>query len=94
MVAAYLKLTEPEAVRFRKSGRFKRKPFYSAGVMDIIAMDQHDKWGKFGLWLHHGMDPFVGRIAWMKIWWCNRNNYLITSYYLGAARVIGGAYST
>jgi len=91
MVSGYLNLTEREAVEFRKARRFKRKPFYSAGVMDLIAFDQHDKWGKFGLWLHHGQDPFAGRIAWMKIWWSNRNNRLITSYYLEAGRKLGGS---
>ncbi|KAJ6546627.1 hypothetical protein B0H10DRAFT_2181186 [Mycena sp. CBHHK59/15] len=61
-----------------------------AGVMDIITFDQHDKWKRFGLWLHVGLDPFAGRIAWLKIRWTNRNSKLITSYYLEACRSIGG----
>ncbi|KAJ7086781.1 hypothetical protein B0H15DRAFT_781757 [Mycena belliarum] len=58
--------------------------------MDILAFDQHDKWKRFGLWLHVGLDPFPGRIAWLKIWWTNRNPKLITSYYINACRLIGG----
>jgi hypothetical protein len=81
---------EPEELARRKRRRFKRKRFYAAGVMDILAFDQHDKWKRFGLWLHVGLDPFAGRIAWIKIWWTNRNPRLITSYYLEAWRIIGG----
>ncbi|KAG0703267.1 hypothetical protein DFH29DRAFT_982018 [Suillus ampliporus] len=35
-----------------------RKRFWAGGVMDIITMDQHNKWQHFGLWLHLGLDPF------------------------------------
>ncbi|KAJ7089167.1 hypothetical protein B0H15DRAFT_780321 [Mycena belliarum] len=62
--------------------------------MDILAFDQHDKWKRFGLWLHVGLDPFPGRIAWLKIWWMNRNPKLITSYYINACRLIGGTQFT
>jgi hypothetical protein len=61
--------------------------------MELITMDQHDKWKRFGLWLHLGLDPFAGRIVWLKIWWNNRNPRLITSYYLEAARQEGGTVS-
>lgn len=58
--------------------------------MESLSIDQHDKWGRFGLWMHLGMDPFTGRIAWMKVWWCNRNPRLIIGFYLDAARKVGG----
>ncbi|KAK0466585.1 hypothetical protein IW261DRAFT_1553915 [Armillaria novae-zelandiae] len=46
-------------------------------------MDQHDKWKyRFGLCLHHGLDPFMGVIKWMKVWWNNSNPILICKYYL------------
>jgi hypothetical protein len=93
VVASHLKRVEPDAVAFRKSGKFKRKRFFGVGVMELITMDQHDKWKRFGLWLHLGLDPFSGRIAWLKIWWNNRNPRLITSYYLEAARREGGTIS-
>ncbi|KAI9452828.1 hypothetical protein F5148DRAFT_1330590 [Russula earlei] len=89
-IARFLKGTEPEAVELRKARRFRRKRFWSAGIMDILTIDQHDKWKRFGLWLHIGLDPFPGRIAWLKIWWCNRNPRLINSYYIEAGRKIGG----
>jgi hypothetical protein len=53
--------------------------------MDIWAFDQHDKWKRFGLWLHMGLDPYSGRMVWLKIWWTNRNVRLVTSYYIEVA---------
>ena len=32
------------------------RQFWSAGVMEFWSINQHDKWGKFGLWLHFGID--------------------------------------
>jgi len=89
-VLKFLNELEPIAVAQRKKGRFRRKRFWSAGVMDILTCDQHDKWKRFGLWLHVGLDPYPGRIAWLKVWWCNRNPFLIASYYLEAGRKVGG----
>jgi hypothetical protein len=82
LINDFLKHTEPDAVAARKRGRFKRKRFWSAGVMEYLSIDQHDKWGRFGLWLHLATDPFSSRVAWLKIWWCNRNPRLLISYYL------------
>ena len=90
IVAAYLQQSEPEAVRSRKGRRFVRRLFWSAGVNDVWAFDQHDKWRRFGPFLHVGVDPFPGRVQWLKIWWTNRNPRLVTSYYLEAARRNGG----
>ncbi|KAJ7107132.1 hypothetical protein C8R44DRAFT_637746, partial [Mycena epipterygia] len=89
-LAQALKRVEPAAVMRKKQRRFRRKRFWAAGVMDIICFDQHDKWQRFGLWLHLGMDPFSGRIAWFRIYWTNRNGRLITSYYINVCREIGG----
>ncbi|KAJ7773757.1 hypothetical protein B0H14DRAFT_3894610 [Mycena olivaceomarginata] len=85
-VADILKQMEPEKVAARYGHRFKRSRFYSAGVMEILSFDQHDKWKYYGLYLHLGMDPYTGRLHWNKIWWTNRNTALVTSYYLGAVR--------
>ncbi|KAL0960439.1 hypothetical protein HGRIS_005482 [Hohenbuehelia grisea] len=86
----FLKLSEPEAVEARKRYKFIRRTYYTAGVNDVLVFDQHDKWKKYGLFLHAGLDPFPGRGWWLKIWWTNRNPKLIVSYYLEAARRIGG----
>jgi len=94
MVLAYLNLTEPEAVDFRKRKHFHRKRFWSAGVMDIWSCNQHDRWKQFGLWLHLGFDPYPGELQWLKVWWSNRNPQLIGSYYLEAVRKKGGARSS
>ena len=90
LINDFLKCTEPDAVAARKSGRFKRKRFWSAGVMEYLSIDQHDKWGRFGLWLHLATDPFNSRVAWLKIWWCNCNPRLLINYYLEAGRKVGG----
>ncbi|KAH7906201.1 hypothetical protein BJ138DRAFT_1117789 [Hygrophoropsis aurantiaca] len=90
MVQNLLRNNEPELVKARQAKRFKRKRFFAAGVMDIVTMDQHDKWKRFGLWLHLGLDPFSGFITWLKVWWTNRNPRLIAKYYLDASRKLGG----
>ncbi|KAM6491906.1 hypothetical protein JOM56_012544 [Amanita muscaria] len=90
LVNDFLRHVEPEAVEKRKRGRFKRRRFWSAGVMEYWSIDQHDKWGRFGLWLHLGIDPYPGRFVWLKVWWCNRNPRLLINYYLEAARKVGG----
>ncbi|KAJ7617636.1 hypothetical protein DFH06DRAFT_966509, partial [Mycena polygramma] len=68
----------------------RRKMFWAAGINDLWAVDQHDKWKyKFGLALHSGIDPFARKIHWMKIWWTNSNPRLILSYYLDAVQELG-----
>ena len=78
----YFHICEPNLIRERKVGRLKRRRFWAAGVNDILTMDQHDKWKRFGLALHNGLDPFAGRLQWMKVWTTNSNPKLILSYYL------------
>ncbi|KAJ7899222.1 hypothetical protein B0H14DRAFT_2331815 [Mycena olivaceomarginata] len=81
---------DSEGIARRKRKQFKRKRFWAAGVLDILCFDQHDKWKRFGLWLHIGLDPYPGRIYWLRIWWTNRNSKLVTSYYINGCRPIGG----
>ena len=66
--------------------KFRPKQFWSAGVTDIIMVDQHDKWECFGLFLHAGLDPFPGHVLWTKIWWTNQDPQLVCSYYLNACQ--------
>lgn len=89
LVVKYFRQCEPDLVRERKAGRLKRRRFWAAGVNDILAVDQHDKWKKFGLALHTGVDPFCGLIHWNKVWWTNSDPKLIFSYYLEMARKTG-----
>ena len=89
-IGQFLKLKEPELVQMRRHRMFRWKRFWSAGVMDIITVDQHDKWKPFGLYLHAGLDPFPGCVLWTKIWWTNWDPRLVCSYYLNACRKEGG----
>ncbi|KAJ7820410.1 hypothetical protein B0H14DRAFT_3089252 [Mycena olivaceomarginata] len=74
LVTEYFSIYEPELVRERRKNRLRRKRFWAAGVNDMWAVDQHDKWKyKFGLAMHTGIDPFIGLIHWLKIWWTNSN---------------------
>ncbi|KAG1744432.1 hypothetical protein EDB19DRAFT_1894566 [Suillus lakei] len=57
-----------------------RRQFWAAGVNDLFAVDQHDKWLKYGLGLHTGIEPFSGRIMWIR---------LILSYYLDKVKTLG-----
>ncbi|KAJ7939733.1 hypothetical protein B0H13DRAFT_1850502 [Mycena leptocephala] len=50
----------------------------------------HNKWKyKFGLALHSCLEPFVGYIQWLKIWWTNSNPRLILSYHLDTVEESG-----
>ncbi|KAF9477993.1 hypothetical protein BDN70DRAFT_74912 [Pholiota conissans] len=90
LIQRYLHETEPHAVQARKQRRFKRRRFYAAGVNDVWAQDQHDKWGpRFGLWLHNNIDPFISFNNWLKVWWTNKNPRLITRYFLNTVREFG-----
>ncbi|KAG2150988.1 uncharacterized protein EDB93DRAFT_1249488 [Suillus bovinus] len=50
--------------------------FWAAGVNDLFAVDQHDKWLRFGLGLHTGIELFSGWIMWIRVWHSNRNPQL------------------
>ncbi|KAG2335890.1 hypothetical protein BDR05DRAFT_978886 [Suillus weaverae] len=63
--------------------------FWAAGVNDLFAINQHDKWLRFGLVLHTGIKPFTGRIMWMRVWHSNRNLQLILMYYLETIQELG-----
>ncbi|KAG1864858.1 hypothetical protein F4604DRAFT_1586308, partial [Suillus subluteus] len=82
VVISYFAAFEAELVRQRKANQLKRRRFWAAGVNDLFAVDQHDKWLRFGLALHTGIEPFSGRIMWIRVWHSNRNPQLILTYYL------------
>jgi hypothetical protein len=91
VISTYFQKYEPELIQARKANRLKRKRFWAAGVNDIWAVDQHDKWKyKFGLAFHLGTEPVTGCLLWLKVWWTNSNPRLILSYYLEAVLEKGG----
>ncbi|KAG1758695.1 hypothetical protein EDD22DRAFT_956604 [Suillus occidentalis] len=89
VMMSYFAAYEPELVRQRKVRQLKQKRFWAAGVNDLFAVDQHDKWLRFGLGLHTGVEPFSGRIMWIRVWHSNRNPQLILSYYLDTIAELG-----
>ena len=93
VVSRLLNMVEPEQVNERRRRTLKRRPFLAAGVNDVWPQDQHDKWGRFGLWLHAGLDAFSGEINWLKILWTNKNPRLIAKHYIDTCRRIGGKLS-
>ena len=92
LIAELLKTVEPEEVAARRRRGFRRRCFWAAGVNDVWPQDQHDKWGRFGLWLHAGIEAFSGEINLLKIWWTNKNPRLIAKFYLDTCRRIGGMF--
>ncbi|KAG7089711.1 hypothetical protein E1B28_011366 [Marasmius oreades] len=66
VVTAWFDQWEPDLVREWKHARLRHKHFWAAGGNDLWCIDQHDKWKKFGLGLHTGVDPFIGQIKWLK----------------------------
>ena len=90
MIQDYLKVTEPNLVAERKASRLVRHTFYAAGVNHFWAMDQHDKWKRFGLYWHGCVDGFTGKILWLIVWWNNSNPKLVCAQYLKAVKSVGG----
>ncbi|KAI6113609.1 hypothetical protein EDD16DRAFT_1693689 [Pisolithus croceorrhizus] len=85
----YFATYEPHLVRQRKARRLQRRRFWAAGVNDLWAVDQHNKWNRFGLALHTGVELFSGKILWIHIWHSNRNPQLILTYYLDVVEELG-----
>ena len=85
----YFARYEPHLVGQRKARRLQRRRFWAAGVNDIWAVDQYDKWLRFSLALHTGIEPFSRRILWIKVWHSNRNPQLILSYFLDSVVELG-----
>jgi hypothetical protein len=90
LILDYYKATDPAAVQAQRAGRIRRRVFYAAGVNHIWAFDQHDKWMRFGLRLHMGVEPFTGVILWLIVWWSNSNPKLVAHQYIKTARRVGG----
>lgn len=90
VVRRYFRQYEPLQYRARRARRLRRKRFWAAGVNDICAVDQHDKWNRFGLKLHVGLDPYTRRVHWLRVWHSNRDPKLILSYYIAHVREDGG----
>ena len=86
----YLKHTEPNLVMQRLSNRLVHRTFYAAGVNHFWAMDQHDKWLRFGLHWHGCVDGFTGKILWLTVWWNNLNPKFVCAQYLKAVKKVGG----
>ena len=84
----YFVTYEPDLMRQQKVNHLQCRRFWAAGVNDIWAIDQHDKWLRFDLALHTGIEPFSGHILWMKVWHSNRNPQLILSYYIEAVEAL------
>ncbi|KAI6013845.1 hypothetical protein EDC04DRAFT_2609165 [Pisolithus marmoratus] len=82
VVQEYFATYEPHLIHQCKVCHLQHHHFWAAGVNDIWAVDQHDKWIHFGLALHTGIEPFSGRILWIHIWHSNRNLQLILTYFL------------
>ncbi|KAG1894209.1 uncharacterized protein F5891DRAFT_1195476 [Suillus fuscotomentosus] len=66
IVMAYFTKYEVDLVRQCKACRLWRKWFWAAGVNDLFAVNQHNKWLRFGLALHTGIELFSGCIMWMQ----------------------------
>ena len=92
VIRRYLKLIEPNQVAGRIKNRLIRRTFYAAGVNHFWAMDQHDKWKRFGLFWHGCLDGFTGKILWLVVWWNNSNPKFVCAQYLNTVRNIGDVF--
>ncbi|KAF8417179.1 hypothetical protein L210DRAFT_871640 [Boletus edulis BED1] len=89
LILEYMNRHHPSEVQARKTHRLKRSIFWTAGLHDLWVYDQHDKWRRFQLYLHVGLEPFSGRTLWLKIWWTNRNPRLICGWYCDTVAALG-----
>ncbi|KAI6145417.1 hypothetical protein BKA82DRAFT_129707 [Pisolithus tinctorius] len=89
VIYSYCQTHEPDLLKQHKAHKLQRCCFWAAGVNDLWAIDQHNKWLKFGLGLHTGIEPFSGRIMWIHVWHSNCNPQLILSYYLETIKQLG-----
>ena len=96
VISAYLRQSEPDAVeapsRQHKTIEVERQPFLAVGPNEMWCLGQYDKFKRYGLFFHVGLDPYPGVIHWCKVWWTVRNPKLIAHFYLNAARENGGTH--
>jgi len=90
LILKYNRATDPAGVAARSAGRIRRRVFYAAGVNHVWAFDQHDKWKRYGLRMHLGIEPFTGFLLWLVVWWTNSNPKMVAREYFQAARKYGG----
>ncbi|KIJ51692.1 hypothetical protein M422DRAFT_157804, partial [Sphaerobolus stellatus SS14] len=82
LILAWFNEHEYDLLQECKFKRFHRKVFVAAGVYHMITVDQHEKWMKYGIFLHVRTEVFSGRILWLKVWWIVKNPHLIIKYFL------------
>ncbi|KZT52803.1 hypothetical protein CALCODRAFT_441053 [Calocera cornea HHB12733] len=90
LVQDYNQAVDADGNRQRLVKRLKPQFNWSTGLHECWSMDQHDKWRRFGLFLHVGLEEFSNYVLWLKVWWTNSNPRLIASFYLDAAGLQGG----
>ncbi|KAI6159145.1 hypothetical protein EDD17DRAFT_1779095 [Pisolithus thermaeus] len=86
VIQEYFVMYEPELIRQRKARRLRQRHFWAASINDIWAVDQHDKWLRYGLALHTSIEPFSGKILWIWVWHSNHNPQLILTYFLDVVK--------
>lgn len=90
LILDHNKIVDPAGVLARKASKIRRWVFIAAGLHHMWALDQHDKWMRFGLRMHIGIEPFTGVILWLIIWWSNSNPRLIAQQYFKTVKHVGG----
>ncbi|EGO18514.1 hypothetical protein SERLADRAFT_408531 [Serpula lacrymans var. lacrymans S7.9] len=90
VILDYMNLHHPDEVKGRRKRRLKRSYFWTAGVNELWCFDQHDKWRRFQLFFHVGLEPFSGYVLWLKVWWTNHNPRLICGWYCDVVERLGG----
>ncbi|KZT33772.1 hypothetical protein SISSUDRAFT_1088133 [Sistotremastrum suecicum HHB10207 ss-3] len=88
-IARYNRIHDPSGVAARRRHAYVRREYEARTVNGCWSFDQHDKWRRFHLFLHVGLEVFSGRVLWLKIWWTNRNPRLVCSWYLDVIEELG-----
>ncbi|KZS86338.1 hypothetical protein SISNIDRAFT_421048, partial [Sistotremastrum niveocremeum HHB9708] len=89
VIASHNRQFEPAAVARRRRHAYERHGYFTEAVGECWAFDQHDKWARFKLYLHVGLDVYTSRVLWCHVYRSNRNPRLICGFYLDAIEELG-----
>ncbi|KZT31989.1 hypothetical protein SISSUDRAFT_1067287 [Sistotremastrum suecicum HHB10207 ss-3] len=88
-ISTHNRIYEPAAVAARRKHAYIRHAYETPAVGECWSFDQHDKWLRFRVHLHVGLDVYSGKVLWIKAWWTTSNPRIVCSWYLDVIAELG-----
>ena len=85
-----LQVLDPEGVCTRAHHKLRRRKYISKDPNYIWHIDGYDKLKPFGFCIHGAIDGYSRRIMWLEVDPSNNNPRVITDYYHGCVKQVGG----